>query len=252
MKALRICMLAVLAVAPVLCADGTTPAMVPASAVDDNAAGRDSLRDIDPPWYDRDRDSWRRVGVPPEKKPEKSEQDSSIDLEPVFIVAVAALVAVVLGGMVALLLRRRLPDNLPDNEVKSARPAQSNATVLAFVPAAGAADPEAALKAALAAQDWRAATIWIYALTLLALEHAGVLRLDAGKTDRAYVREAARAFSARKPAGAGAGGPDGQTSFTATVNAFSAVYFGHQPADAASVARMQGARQDLLQRLARK
>jgi hypothetical protein len=243
-------------------ASGAAPAPAPVLAPDDpvNVAAQQRLREIDPPWYDANHDTWRRVATPPKAAPPPASTTAArppLDLEPLFVIAVCALVAVVIGIMVATFMRTRLPDTLPEIEIEHRRPAESNVAVLDFVPAAGASDPDAALRAALAAHDWRAATIWLYALMLLGLERAGVVRLEAGKTDRAYLREAARGLAERArrtTAGnlARAPGRAGIDALETAVVAFSAVYFGHQPATAESVAEVQRARAALATQLGTK
>jgi hypothetical protein len=211
-------------------------------------ATHERLRTLAPPWYDRERDTWRRL-VAPAKTPEPPANPKPTDFEPLLIVAVCVLVAMVVGMLVATFLRSR-------EELAALAPAAAPAprpvkpidlSALTFVPAAGAGDPEAALKAALAAGDWRLATIWLYALILVALEEQGLLRLDSGKTDRAYVREAGRSLAAaRARPGSGPGAaPDAAApvaAFEAAVAGFSRVYYGHLAATAASVEELQAAR----------
>ena len=179
----------------------------------------------DAPWYDRHGDTWRRVAL---KAPPESRRD---DLEavasgiPIFAYAMYALVALAIGLLVAQLWRLRA--GWVELDASARRPASSVApatlSALPFAVPGADQDPEAALRAALAAGDCAMAVVWLYAVQLLRLDGAGVIRLAAGKTNRVYLRETASAVPAAAPA------------LTATVAVFERSHFGHQAPTRAEV-----------------
>jgi len=167
------------------------------------------------PWYDAEGDTWRRVV--PEAPPPEDEGDAGApgDGIPGFAYVMYALVALAIILLAVQLWRRRGGWGTLDRGPRAVA-APATVAALPFQLPAPDQDPEAALRAALAAGDLAQAVIWLYALQLLRLDAAGVIRLGAGKTNRSYVRETGSALPA-------AAGPLG-----ATVAVFERSHFGHQ------------------------
>jgi hypothetical protein len=188
---------------------------------------RDLLRDHKPPWYDGQRDDWRRIEVP--KPPEPSSQDlpeglgSGVDVSGLAWVLVAALAAAVALAVFRLLSERRAAET--EERETAARPATPAARIGHLPFAHDDRDPDEALREALAVGDWARAAVWIYVRTLLALDRAQVLRLERGATNRVHVA-AVRRWAAETP-GRGPAVP----AVEAIVGAFEAVYFGRQSID---------------------
>ncbi len=192
-------------------------------AAADPARGR--LARLAPPWYDAKADDWQRVEVDEPDEEEVDAHDWRLSIPGTEIVAYVLLAAVVAGlaALAVMLWRARVPGEADTGDVRAVDRA-ARVAVLPIAAEPGADDPEAALARALAAGDWAAAVVWLYALVLLRLDRAGVLQLAAGKTNRMYLREAEG--DARSGALADA------------IDHFERSYFGHQPVDEASVRRL--------------
>ncbi len=191
-----------------------------------NDPSRERLARLAPSWYDATSDDWRRADVAKPDKP--SEWRPSIPGTE--IIAYLLLAAVVAGlAALAVMLWRQRVHFAGEADARDPREADHAARV-AVLPIAdepGADDPDAALARALAAGDWPAAVVWLYALALLRLDRAGVIRLAAGKTNGMYRREA---------------GDDARaTALAEVVDRFERSYFGHQPVDEAVVRRLRAA-----------
>lgn len=184
------------------------------------------------PWYDAGQASWRRVEPQQERRRSVEDEGAAGAGISAFAYLMFAVVAVALLLLVAQLLRLR---GVADDGGSAGSPAAPRADVAAlpFALPAATDDPARALAAAIAARDWGLAIAWLYALQLLALDRAGVIRLLAGKTNRAYVREAAR-----HPAAARA--------LPATVDAFERSWFGHQPPTAEAFAALSATHRQLV------
>jgi hypothetical protein len=171
------------------------------------------------PWYDRQGDTWRRVALkaPPEPRLDEGLEDAAAGI-PIFAFVMYALVALAIGLLVAQLWRLRGRWGELDAVARGPATPVAPATIsaLPFAVPGHDQDPESALRAALAAGDLALAVVWLYAMQLLRLDAAGVIRLAAGKTNRAYLRETASAAPGAAPA------------LTATVASFERSHFGHQ------------------------
>lgn len=176
------------------------------------------------PWYDPQGDTWRRVVPKPPAPETESEADDggSGDGTPLFAYAMYLLVAVAIGLLAAQLWRLRGGWGELDAEPRAPAPAATIAALPFALPQSDQ-DPESALRAALAAGDLALAVVWLYALQLLRLDTAGVIRLTAGKTNRGYLREAGSAVPATVP------------PLQATVAVFERSFFGHQAPSRAEV-----------------
>jgi hypothetical protein len=192
---------------------------------------RDLLREQGPPWYDAQRDDWRRIEVP---KPREAEPDTGtgggggsgiggFDVSVLAWILVAALAAAVALAVFRLLSERNAAES--EERETAARPATPAARIGHLPFAHDDRDPDEALREALAVGDWARAAVWIYVRTLLALDRAQVLRLERGATNRVHVA-AVRRWAADTP-----GRRPAVPAMEAIVGAFEAVYFGRQPID---------------------
>jgi len=205
---------------------GAAELEVERAEVGDAAAdpARERLAELAPSWYDAPSDDWRRVDVAKPDEPREWRRS----MPGVEILAYLLLAAVVAGlAALAVALWRMRVHISGEADAGDAGDA-GHAARVAVLPIAdepGADDPDAALARALATGDWPAAVVWLYALALLRLDRAGVIRLAAGKTNGMYRREA---------------GDDARASALAElVDRFERSYFGHQPVDEAVVRRLR-------------
>lgn len=181
------------------------------------------------PWYDGEADSWKRV-VPLERSIDTDED--ALGTVPVFAFAMYALVIAALALLLALIWKLRAPPVDPGAARTLAQVRAGIAPLPFAVPDAGG-DPEQAFQAACAAGNWSLAVIWLYAWQLTRLDGRGRLRLAAGKTNRAYLREVAKDAAIAEALGA-------------TVAVFEGSYFGRRPVDRDQVMRLTSLNQRLL------
>lgn len=178
---------------------------------------RDQLANDKAPWYDRDSDGWKRITTrqPTESKnpgldrPDGSGLLPTLALVIVFAVVILAVVALIRWISQDQVLSRDMPR-------REAAPPPPDLSVLPL-PAEElvAGDPEQHLAAALGAGDGRRAAIWLHACVLLRCHALGLIRLERGRTNGAYVRELGPS-------------PVMQGLFTDTAAAFESSYFGGQ------------------------
>jgi len=196
------------------------------------------LRRQAPLWYDGERDTWRRVDLPVEKPAKPSPASTgggggnlggleALSLS-LFGWMMIALVAAAVAAVVVVIVRTRADGAALDLAPAGTRPTPARLSELPLeLPHHD--DPEAGLRASIAASDWRAAVVWLYALMLLDLDRAGLLRLHKGKTNRTYCDELRAAVVA------GGLAADAPGDLAVTAAAFEQCYFGHHPADRAVV-----------------
>jgi len=184
------------------------------------------------PWYDAQADTWRRV-VPQPVEPEPEAKEGGFSGVPPFAYVMYALVALAIVLLAIQLWRLRSGWG---EFAATPRPAAVPAALAAlpFTLPQVDQDPETALRAALAAGDLAVAVIWLYALQLLRLDGAGIIRLSAGKTNRVYVQETGVALAAAI------------LPLQATVTAFERSLFGHQPPTRAEVTALLDQHRTLL------
>jgi hypothetical protein len=154
------------------------------------------------------------------------------------------MIAVVVGATLLLLWQllrhvrlERTPLAAEERRVAVAR-AVADLSALPFAEA-GTQDAEAALAQARAARDWRRAVAWSYALHLVELDHAGVLRLARGTTNRGYLRALRQWMQADGRRGAV------PPLLEEAIQGFERTWFGHQPADDALVQQLEDGRERL-------
>jgi hypothetical protein len=215
-------------------------AVLPAAepAADD---GREQLRKLEAPWYDAQRDGWRRIEIPartakPEPDMKTSIDGGSIDtggFVQVLAWVILTLVVLLLAWMAFQSFRSLGPGG--DLEVRAGGPAPRPADLSSLpftVPEAS--DPEAALEAAITAGDWSLAVVWVYAALLIRLDAAGMVRLGKGATNRGCLRQAEDAARAGRPQVAA-------TTLADAVRVFERTYFGHRGATRSEAERLAAA-----------
>lgn len=181
------------------------------------------------PWYDGETDSWKRV-VPLERRVDADED--ALGSVPVFAFAMYALVIAALALLLALIWKLRAPPVDPE-VLRTQAQVRAGVAPLPFVVPEAGGDPQQAFQAACAAGNWSLAVIWLYAWQLTRLDGRGRLRLAAGKTNRAYLREVAKDATIAEALGA-------------TVAVFEGSYFGRRPVDRVQIDRLTALNQRLL------
>ena len=198
----------------------------PASGVADPL--RDRLKSLNARWYDAEHDTWRSVDVQPQKPPKPPDVEAPGG--GLLVTGIAWLVAATVLVALAWLIWQVVPKDgfapLPEPD-KPKAPGDPRATLLQL-DVGETGDPESALAAAKNTGNWSRAVVWLYAILLLRLDRAGIVRVRRGATNQRYRQEVA----AWKHAGAA---PPRSAEVLATVDtaiaAFERVYFGQQPAD---------------------
>jgi hypothetical protein len=203
------------------------PAQVSAGAED---SARAALREQPPPWYDSERDGWRRIEVraPDEAKPpEPANGDRGWRIGGFFGWLMLGLVIAATAWLVWQLVRNLAPREGGlelAHAPKAATRAAADLSALPFAAAEGRQDPERALAEAVQRGDWKRAVAWSFVLHLVALDQAGVIRLAKGVTNRRYLR------TVTAWAEAGGGRAPAPAALAATIAVFERVWFGQQPA----------------------
>ncbi|MFW5752848.1 MAG: hypothetical protein ACOCYV_02225 [Planctomycetota bacterium] len=205
----------------------------PLPAAQTDTVVRERLRELDPAWYDAERDSWNRVR-PPVSRPDGETRDTGggsgrAGLLTWFIIALVMGLVIAVAALAILAWRedpRREPDPDPGGP---GRPGRAPLVVPHFLDldldAASRADVLAALETAMEASDWRKAVVCCFAAQLLVLSEAGLLRLERGTTNRRFLAQV-RSSLANDPQRES----DCGDRFAASITIFEQVYFGHAPA----------------------
>jgi hypothetical protein len=160
-----------------------------ASAAED-AVG-DILRSQKPRWYDSARDDWRRIAAnAPAAKPTSTNDVNANTIGSLFAyVMIAVVAAATLLLIYRLFLNLKIDSSLPLAAERRAAVARAVADLSALpFSEDDVNDPEAALRLARSQGDWRKAIAWSYALHLVELDQAGVLKLTKGTTNLGYLR----------------------------------------------------------------
>ena len=200
---------------------------------------RDRLKTLHADWYDAQHDAWRAIDVRAPTPPPV--RDSGLPGGSPLVTAVAWLLAALLMAALAWLmwqvLARDVPLALPDRQ--PTQPVRAGQAALLELNVDAADDPETALAAAKLAEDWSRAVVWLYAILLLRLDRAGVVRVRRGTTNQRYRLEVADWTDSGRALQ--------QTAVAllpnvdAAIGAFERVYFGRQPADRALVTALETA-----------
>jgi hypothetical protein len=208
-------------------AAGPLPGTEPATAPTDLQR---ELARLDPPWYDRDQDSWKRIAIrdePVAKTRSQSADDTGVGTVWTSLVAWLLLTAVIVA--LAMLIREILRDVQGGGTARTSEPGTNPArrpvdlSALPFT-VDESADPDAEAEAAFARGDWHRAVVWTYVRLLIRLDAADIIRLGPGATDRGCLRQAQSATRAGRP---------NQTAIALerTLTVFERTYFGHQAPD---------------------
>jgi hypothetical protein len=159
------------------------------SAADDPI--REVLKSQKPIWYDNEADDWKRIAAKaPVKKESSSVNSSNGGIGSFFAYLMIGVVAIATAWLLYQLFRNLTIDaSVPLVEERRAAVARAVADLSALPFSQGDIDdPEAALAQARANHDWRKAVAWSYALHLVELDQAGILKITKGTTNRGYLR----------------------------------------------------------------
>ena len=205
-------------------------APLPARADDDPL--RAPLQSLHAEWYDAERDTWRAVDVRPPPPPPST---WTLPGGALLVNGIAwLLAALLLVALAALVWQVRPPGMaLPQPQQPQQQPVRARPGTLADLALDTHGDPEAALAQAKAAAEWARAVVWLYAILLLQLDRAGVVRVRRGATNQRYRQEVAGWADAATAT------PVLLPTVDAAIAAVERVYFGQQPADAALVAALE-------------
>jgi len=203
--------------------------LVPAAEPSREADLHQQLRDLKAPWYDAGRDDWRRIELPEARErrteePTTTHGDGHWSVGPVaWLLLLVVLVVVVLLILDLVQAWRRGAVGVED-AAGPQRPALRPVD-LSHLPfhVDESADPEREAEAAFAAGDWNRAVVWNYVVQLVACDHAGLIRLGPGATDRGCLRQARESAREGRPSAGG-------EVLAATLAVFERAYFGHVPA----------------------
>ena len=219
-------------------ADDVTPTQSAAKEPDGEPL-HTQLKAMHPKWYDAEQDTWRSVEV---QKPEAPELPD-IDLPSgggAVVTFLAWLVAAAVLLALAWLIWQVLPKDgmapLLEEKPQPGTPRDARNTLLEL-DAGESDDPETALAAAKRSGNWQRAVVWLYAILLLRLDRAGVVRVRRGATNRRYRLEVANWTEAGEALREQT--PELLSVVDATIAAFERVYFGQQPADPALVEALE-------------
>ncbi len=174
------------------------------------------------PWYDAEHDRWRRVEVEEKvREPRAPPSPWSIGL----VDAVAWCLALAAAcGLAWLLWSLRSRGASPAPSPSPVKLRSTDPAAVRHLALGEARDPEEALAAARAAEDWPRAMVWLYALLLVGLDRGGVLHLRPGVTNRRY-RAEIRAWAETRPI------PDLAPAAAEAIDGFERVFFGKQTVD---------------------
>ncbi len=158
------------------------------SAADDPI--REVLQSQKPIWYDNAADDWKRIAAKVPEKKDSSSANSSNGIGSLFAYVMIGVVAIATAWLLYQLFRNLTIDaSVPLVEERRAAVARAVADLSALpFSESDITDPEAALAQARAHYDWRKAVAWSYALHLVELDQAGILKITKGTTNRGYLR----------------------------------------------------------------
>ncbi len=200
---------------------------------------RERLQALHADWYDAAHDAWRAVDVRAPTPPRV--QNPVLPGGSPLVTAVAWLLAALLLAALAWLMwqviAREVPLALPDRQ--PIQPVRAGQAALRALDVDAADDPETALLAAKQTEDWSRAVVWLYAILLLRLDRAGVVRVRRGATNQRYRLEVADWTDSGRALQQSA--VTLMPTVDAAIGAFERVYFGRQPADRELVTALETA-----------
>jgi len=188
----------------------------PGVAAEGGEPGNRELTRLDPPWYDAEADDWRTMTPREEDDPPGFEPGVPIGSAVGWLIYL--LIAVLGVGLVIWLILnwRRIPgDGVAGAEPGKVVPQTALSALPRGIDESVRRDPDAALREALAAGDWNRAAVCLHLALMVLLDRHGVVHLEPGRTDRAYLREL-------EDSGA-------RPLFASTSRIFQQVFFGHLP-----------------------
>ncbi len=215
----------------------TAAAQPPAPPTTERAveAGREALADLwNSPWYDAEADTLKPIPIKTPKPPPKPQKPWgfwewlsgafsgwNINLgEVVVFLGWLALAALVLAIVIAL-VRSAQSVEMSDAEAEAERSVMrrriESVEALPAPVADGVTDLLSEARRLRDAGDYAGAIVYLFGHQLIGLDHAGMLRLVKGKTNRQYLRELDRSAPAAAPL------------LAKTVAAFEASFFGGHP-----------------------
>ncbi len=218
---------------PLRAADTPTPVGSATLASASDSSGdvfHRGLREQQPPWYDRERDDWRRVTPAKAEAPEAHAPGWNVT--PIAWLLIAVIAAVVLWVLWLVVRRFEFRRGRTVGSA-AAKPAVALVRTIPLPGVDPSVTPESGLAAAKAAGDWDAAAIWLYALVLERCDRAGVIHLRPGATNGRYRREA------RSWAGGDDGHPAVASSVDAAADAFERVHFGRMPTGQTTIEQLE-------------
>ena len=199
---------------------------------------RQHLRNLDPPWYDAERDAWKRMDIA------KPAEKGSVTWTALVAWTLLAAVVIALALLIADLLRHWRPDFGAAGDQAGDR-TKLRAIDFSALPfqVDESADPAREVEAAFAAGDWSRVVVWTYVLVLLRLDQAGIIHLGPGATDRGCLRQARSAVAEGRPRAAA-------EHLETIVAIFERSYFGHVAATASEAEIVRAGYRDLMKILA--
>lgn len=199
---------------------------------------RQHLRNLDPPWYDAERDAWKRMDIA------KPAEKGSVTWTALVAWTLLAAVVIALALLIADLLRHWRPDSGAAGDQAGDR-TKLRAIDFSALPfqVDESADPAREVEAAFAAGDWSRVVVWTYVLVLLRLDQAGIIHLGPGATDRGCLRQARSAVAEGRPRAAA-------EHLETIVAIFERSYFGHVAATASEAEIVRAGYRDLIKILA--
>lgn len=211
------------------------PADAPTSHDVHNAL-RDRLTSLHPGWYDPDHDTWRSVPLAAPKRPPERGATAATGQ---WVTGVAWLLAVLLVAALAWLAWHLIPREAigAAQAGPAGKPQVDVQTTLLQLEPGETDDPETALAAAKQAGNWSRAIVWLYAILLMRLDRAGIVRVRRGATNRRYRLEVADWTESGRALRAST--PDLLETVDAAIAAFECAFFGHQPADRVRVETLE-------------
>jgi hypothetical protein len=180
-------------------------------------SAREALGSGENPWYDRERDSLRRVNV-------QQVKESSFDFGSLPKWIVYGVLAIALAAIIYALIRfamQQLKDRKPLDEGQKSQLIVDEAEALPFLAERPRGDLLALARQHYEQGNYSEAIIYLFSYELIELDKGARIHLARGKTNRQYLRELGNAAPLRGP-------------LERTLHAFESVFFGRRALDRAT------------------